>query len=124
MSAKLPEECGNVGRFFDCPTQNPRSQILLRGIPRSVNRLFVIERIFTRYALAPSLRAVSVQGEQQDTAFGSALEAGLKEMDQRHTDLTLGNCFNLHEGLAGYLVSCPTSSHLPTMHIPFSCCSS
>src|SRR5260370_691771 len=121
MSAKLPEQRGNVGCFFDCLAQNPRRQILLNGVPRRVNRLFVIKRIFTCHTLAPSLRAVGVQGEQQDTAFSGALEAGLKEMDQRHADLTHGNGFNLHECLARYLLSSALSSQRPSRKVPLSC---
>src|SRR5579871_143735 len=94
MAAHFAEQSNGLARAINIFSQKRRSKIALRGIPGCINRLFTIERVFTRDAFSPAFRPVRMNGEQKDAAFRGAAKAGLKEMHQRHMDLTQGNGFN------------------------------
>src|SRR5262245_16741502 len=92
--------------------------MLLRRVPGGVNRLFAVKRIFSGNALAPTLRTIGMQRHQQDAAFGSAAEAGLEEMHQRHADFAQGDGFNLHSAAPPAGPKERSSSHRPRRNAP------
>src|ERR1043166_8709056 len=94
MPANFTEQRHRISGTIYVLSQQSRSKITLSGIPRGVNRLFTIERVFTGHAFAPSFRPVSMNRQQKDAAFCSAAKTGLKKMDQRHMNLAQGDRFN------------------------------
>src|SRR6266481_500426 len=96
MTANLSQQQRRFTRLMYSLPHKYGRKIFLGGVPGGVNRLFAVERIFSRHALTPSFGAVRMQCDQQNAALRGASEAGLKEMDQGHTDFAHSNCFNSH----------------------------
>ena len=67
--------------------QHARGGIIAQDQPCRLGPLLVVERVFARRDFAPAGDAVAIDLDQDDVALGSAAEAGLEEMHQRHADL-------------------------------------
>ena len=66
------------------------------GRPGTVYPLATVEGVLARHALAPSIHALTMGGDQNDTTTVSTAKAGLKEIDERHLDLAQSDSFNFH----------------------------
>src|SRR5689334_8712678 len=96
MTSHPRKQRGYVTSLFHGLTQQRRPEITLDRIPRGIDGFFAVERIFTGNAFAPSIRTVSMHGDQQDAALSGAPETGFEEMHQGHLDFTQRDCFNSH----------------------------
>src|SRR4051794_6549568 len=80
MPANPRQQPWNVASTLNLPAQQRRSKVAARHVPRRVDRLFVVERMFASRTLTPTFDAVAFDGHEQDSALGRTPEAGLEEV--------------------------------------------
>jgi hypothetical protein len=104
VSTDARKERYDIGAAREALAQESGAELGGDGIPRSIDRFFVVIRMLAGDALAPDVKPLRVEGDEQDAALVGAAEAGLKKMHERHADLAQGDGINLH-GSSSYLVA-------------------
>src|ERR1700738_1618218 len=96
MAAYFGKQSGPLACGIELATKHRRGEIADDGRPGTVYPLTTVEGVFASHALAPSLHALTMDGDQNDTTPVSTAKARLKEIDERHLDLAQSYSFNSH----------------------------
>ena len=88
MAADVLGTIVDFGGALEIVMQNARRYIIREDGPDRRGPFFVIERMFAGGDFAPAGEAAGGHFDQDDGALIGAAETGLKEMHQRHLDLT------------------------------------
>src|ERR1035441_9158721 len=103
VGADFGEQRRALAGGVDALSQQRGDQILLQRRPGAFDPLAAVEGVLADDALAPSVGALAVHGDQQNAAAVGAPKARLEEMDEWHVNLAERDGFDFH----GSRFQCP-----------------
>src|SRR5690349_4648162 len=93
--------------FLECP----RNQEIAKDVPGGVRRFIAVKRHLAAGNLAPTVQSIGAGTKQNDSAINRSPEAGLKKMDQRHSNFQQVNLFDFHTRSRMYRASASAISN-------------
>src|SRR4051812_1451012 len=94
MSPHARKISDGIASTFDVFADQRWREIVRERVPRCLNVLVAIKRMFSRDAFAPAFHALGVNGNQDDATPRSTSETRFEKVNERHGNFTKCNCLD------------------------------